>query len=109
MPIYTYRCDSCDRSFEYRQRMSDDPIEQCILCNKTGVRRVINSVGIVFKGNGFYVTDNRGKNGALASARSGGESGEKSGEGSEKSEAKSSVDTVAPAATEKKDKVPAAE
>jgi len=89
--------------------MSDDPIEQCILCNATGVRRVINSVGIVFKGNGFYVTDNRGKNGALASAKSGGEGAEKSADSGEKSETKSSADSITPAAPEKKDKVPAAE
>lgn len=109
MPIYTYRCDSCERSFDFRQRMTDDPIEQCILCNETGVRRVINSVGIVFKGNGFYVTDNRGKNGALASSKSAGESGERSSDSAGKSEAKASADTATPASSEKKDKVPAAD
>lgn len=66
MPIYTYKCDSCRETFEFKQRMTDDPLEKCVLCSENGVRRVINSVGILFKGNGFYVTDNRGKNGALA-------------------------------------------
>lgn len=64
MPIYTYKCDACEQHFEQKQRMSDEPLQDCILCNEKGrVRRVINNVGIVFKGNGFYVTDTRKPNG----------------------------------------------
>jgi len=59
MPIYTYRCNDCDYQFEKRQRMADDPLTECIDCEEGNVRRVVNSVGIVFKGSGFYVTDNR--------------------------------------------------
>ncbi len=59
MPIYTYRCKDCDYQFEKRQRMADDPLTQCVDCEAGEVRRVVNSVGIVFKGSGFYVTDNR--------------------------------------------------
>lgn len=58
MPIYSYRCNECGHEFEQRQRMSDDPLTDCPVC-EGGVRRVVNSVGIVFKGNGFFVTDNR--------------------------------------------------
>ncbi|RMG92201.1 MAG: hypothetical protein D6706_17235 [Chloroflexi bacterium] len=58
MPIYTYRCNDCEDVFEMRQRMTDDPITECPACGGH-VRRVVNSVGIVFKGSGFYVTDNR--------------------------------------------------
>lgn len=61
MPLYTYRCNECDHVFEARQRMSEDPLTACPTC-PGDVRRVINSVGVVFKGNGFYVTDTR-KNG----------------------------------------------
>jgi putative FmdB family regulatory protein len=58
--------------FEARQRMSDDPLSDCPNCDEEALRRVINSVGIVFKGSGFYVTDNRnGKNGAVSSNGSG--------------------------------------
>ncbi len=67
MPIYTYKCDACDQYFEQKQRMSDEPLRDCILCENGRVRRVINSVGIVFKGNGFYVTDTRKANGNSAS------------------------------------------
>lgn len=65
MPIYTYRCKDCEHEFEVRQRMSDDPLTFCPRCDGE-VRRVLNSVGVVFKGSGFYITDSRGgKNAAL--------------------------------------------
>lgn len=65
MPTYVYRCNDCDYTFEARQSMSDDPLSVCPECEAESLRRVINSVGIVFKGSGFYVTDNRDrKNGS---------------------------------------------
>jgi putative FmdB family regulatory protein len=68
MPIYMYKCSECSHRFEFRQRFSDDPLSKCPVC-KGKIRRVINSVGLVFKGSGFYITDNRnGKsNGSLSS------------------------------------------
>lgn len=65
MPIYAYKCVNCEHEFEQRQRMSDRPLEECPVCQGP-VRRVVNSVGIVFKGSGFYVTDNR--NGSSSSS-----------------------------------------
>jgi len=41
--------------------MTDDPLTECPVCAGK-VRRVVNSVGVVFKGKGFYVTDNRSSN-----------------------------------------------
>lgn len=61
MPTYTYKCRECENMFEIKQRFADDPLKDCPSCEEGTVRRVINSVGIVFKGDGFYVTDNRGK------------------------------------------------
>jgi len=58
MPMYTYRCNQCDHEFQVRQRMVDDPLTECPVCGGS-VRRVVSSVGVVFKGSGFYVTDNR--------------------------------------------------
>ena len=55
MPTYTYRCTNCEHQFEARQRMMDDPLTECPECEGK-VRRVVNSVGLVFKGHGFYVT-----------------------------------------------------
>lgn len=72
MPTYTYRCNNCDYEFEIRQRMADDPLTDCPECEtNNALRKVLNSVGIVFKGSGFYVTDSRGKNGAAVPAANG--------------------------------------
>ncbi|WP_420643848.1 FmdB family zinc ribbon protein [Candidatus Leptofilum sp.] len=62
MPTYTYRCNNCEYQFEIKQRMADDPLTDCPECETdNALRKVLNSVGIVFKGSGFYVTDSRGK------------------------------------------------
>lgn len=58
MPTYAYRCRSCGHEFEVFQKISDSPIEKCERCGEP-VNRVFHPVGIVFKGSGFYKTDNR--------------------------------------------------
>jgi putative FmdB family regulatory protein len=60
MPIYVYQCDTCGLTFERRQYMSEPPLVDCPECDGC-VHRVIQPVGIVFKGSGFYVTDNRSR------------------------------------------------
>jgi putative FmdB family regulatory protein len=69
MPIYMYRCTDCGHEFETRQRMTDDPLTDCPVCAGS-IRRVVNSVGVVFKGKGFYVTDNRGSKAQAPSSTS---------------------------------------
>ena len=57
MPTYGYECNSCKHNFEVFQSMKDEPVKECPECGKS-VRRLINGGnGIIFKGNGFYVTD----------------------------------------------------
>jgi putative FmdB family regulatory protein len=56
VPIYEYRCDDCETSFEVLQRMSDDPLETCEKCGGH-LRKVLHPVAIHFKGSGFYTTD----------------------------------------------------
>lgn len=60
MPIYEYECEQCGVRFEKMQRMSDAVLTHCPECNGH-VHRVMQPVGIIFKGSGFYVTDNKGK------------------------------------------------
>ncbi|WP_432494337.1 FmdB family zinc ribbon protein [Kineococcus auxinigenes] len=60
MPTYAYACQQCDHSFEVRQSFSDDALTSCPECSGQ-LRKLFNSVGIVFKGSGFYRTDSRGK------------------------------------------------
>jgi len=60
MPLYEYKCQVCGVRFERRQHMNDDPVKVCPECNGN-VQRLIQPVGVIFKGSGFYVTDNRAK------------------------------------------------
>ena len=60
MPIYEYQCDTCGLRFERRQHMSDEPLKDCPEC-EGHLHRVIQPVGVIFKGSGFYITDNRHK------------------------------------------------
>ncbi|MFC1483341.1 FmdB family zinc ribbon protein [Candidatus Margulisiibacteriota bacterium] len=64
MPKYDYRCTACKKEYEVEQRMSDPPLSMCKLCKSKGrVKRLVskNTLGIVFKGPGFYITDSRKK------------------------------------------------
>ena len=72
MPTYSYHCDSCGHDFEAVQRFADDPLTECPQCG-AAIRRVIQPVGVVFKGSGWYITDSRPKSsgdGAESSSRS---------------------------------------
>ena len=58
MPIYEYECGLCSFRFERKQRFDEEPVATCPQC-RGKARRVINSVPIIFKGSGFYITDSR--------------------------------------------------
>lgn len=58
MPTYEYECLTCGMHFESHQHFNDPPLQQCPEC-RGKVRRVFSPPAIVFKGSGFYVTDNR--------------------------------------------------
>ncbi|MGH2537311.1 MAG: FmdB family zinc ribbon protein [Candidatus Promineifilaceae bacterium] len=58
MPVYLYRCSQCGQELEARQRFSEAPLVECPRC-RGRLRRVINKVGVVFRGSGFYVNDSR--------------------------------------------------
>ena len=67
MPTYQYRCTECGAELEVVQKFSDDSLTVCPECSG-GLRKVFNAVGVVFKGSGFYATDNRTKGKAAAAA-----------------------------------------
>lgn len=71
MPTYQYRCTSCDRELEVFQKFTDDALTECPECSGA-LRKVFNAVGVVFKGSGFYATDNRTKGKANAAAATAG-------------------------------------
>jgi putative FmdB family regulatory protein len=59
MPTYEYKCRKCGHTFEAFQSITADPLSKCPKC-KSPVRRVINGgMGVIFKGSGFYSTDNK--------------------------------------------------
>ncbi len=61
MPLYEYECLECGVRFERLQRKRDADVQACPECGGA-VRRLIQPPGIIFKGSGFYVTDNRRSN-----------------------------------------------
>ncbi len=88
MPTYQYACTACGHQLEAVQSFSDEPLTECPACEGR-LRKVFNSVGVVFKGSGFYRTDSRasgseGKSGAAKPAKPEGSSSgaDSSGSGS---------------------------
>ncbi len=59
VPTYSYACTQCDNRFDIVQSFSDESLTVCPECSGK-LRKLFNSVGIVFKGSGFYRTDSRG-------------------------------------------------
>ena len=57
MPVYEYRCTSCDHLFEVTHEVGGTP-GPCPVCGGPA-RRVFTSVGLIFKGSGFHTTDYR--------------------------------------------------
>jgi putative regulatory protein, FmdB family len=64
VPTYQYACTQCGHQLEAVQSFADEPLTECPACQGR-LRKLFNSVGIVFKGSGFYRTDSRsnGSNG----------------------------------------------
>jgi len=58
MPIYEYECEECRLRFELRRPFSEDGGTACPQC-ASYARRLFSPVPIIFKGSGFYITDNR--------------------------------------------------
>ncbi len=58
MPTYEYRCDKCGEHHEVVQSFRDDPLTECPACGGP-LKKVFGSIGVVFKGSGFYKTDSR--------------------------------------------------
>ena len=85
MPVYTYRCDSCGVQFERHQSFQDAPLKTCPECRKKSLKKVITPTRVIFKGSGFYATDNR--------SSSGGSSRENKPEKTEKKEEPKATET----------------
>ncbi len=73
MPTYQYACTNADgkHQFEVVQSFTDAPVSECPECGSP-VRKVYGSIGVVFKGSGFYRTDSRAKSSSESGSSSDG-------------------------------------
>lgn len=79
MPTYQYKCETCGKEFEVKQRITEPALTTCPdgICTseskgKGQVHRIISrNVGLVFKGSGFYLTDYVHKNNSVSSPANG--------------------------------------
>jgi putative FmdB family regulatory protein len=69
MPVYTYRCENCGVQFEKHQSFTDNPLKTCPECKKKALQKVITPTKIIFKGSGFYATDNKSPSGGSSSTK----------------------------------------
>jgi putative FmdB family regulatory protein len=95
VPTYSYACTECSNRFDAVQAFSDDALTTCEKC--TGrLRKLFGSVGVVFKGSGFYRNDSRestksSTNGSDKSSSSSSSEGSSSSDTSSSSEKSSSA------------------
>jgi putative FmdB family regulatory protein len=84
VPTYQYACTACGHQFDAVQRFSDASLTDCPECAGR-LRKVFSSVGIVFKGSGFYRTDSRaGASGGAVKEKVSADSSTSSGSGDAK-------------------------
>ena len=91
MPTYQYACTNPEgkHEFEVVQSFTDAPVSECPECGSP-VRKVYGSVGVVFKGSGFYRTDSRKSASSSESSAGSNGSGSKDGSSSSTKESSSS-------------------
>ncbi len=66
MPIYAYRCASCDHALDVLQKVSDPLLTVCPSCGQEALRKQLTAAGFQLKGSGWYVTDFRNNGGGAA-------------------------------------------
>ena len=69
MPTYAYRCKDCGHAFDVVQAFTDDALTECPTCGGD-LRKQYGSVGVSFKGSGFYRTDSRSGTGSAGGSTS---------------------------------------
>nr|WP_082848704.1 FmdB family zinc ribbon protein [Oerskovia enterophila] len=99
MPTYAYTCTACGHAFDIHQAFTDDALTVCPECGGR-LRKVFSSVGVTFKGSGFYRTDSRssksssmGAGSASTTPSAGSKSSDSSSSGSSSSGSSSSGST----------------
>ena len=57
MPIYEYKCNLCQQSFDLLQKVNDAPKVECPNCGKDGLKKIVSATTFHLKGTGWYATD----------------------------------------------------
>jgi putative FmdB family regulatory protein len=68
VPIYEYQCKECGYIFEREHAIGEKVKYKCPQCSCSRTQKLVSQVGVIFKGTGFYRTDNR-KNGSCGTTR----------------------------------------
>lgn len=60
MPVYAYNCQTCEKPFEKRLRISsyDEP-QSCPFCDSTDVERVMSQTSFILRGDGWAGKNHR--------------------------------------------------
>ncbi len=99
MPTYQYACTACDHRFDAVQSFSDASLTECPECGGK-LRKLYGSVGVVFKGSGFYRTDSRSESkSAATTAAASTSSSDKPSTSAEKSTSTSTSASSTPASS----------
>jgi putative FmdB family regulatory protein len=103
VPTYEYRCKSCGHGLEVVQSFTDEALTKCPNCKKKQLKKVFGSIGITFKGSGFYKTDSRSGSSAstTSSSSEGGDSSSSTTGTTTETKAEKKADAT-PAKAEKK-------
>lgn len=100
MPTYVYRRKD-GTTFECEQRITEDALQTCPTTGQTVTRVISGGTGLIFKGNGFYLTDYARSNGTSANSPS--ENGASSEGASSSSKEDATSGTKKPAASKTSD------
>jgi putative FmdB family regulatory protein len=59
--IYEYQCKDCGSKFEISLPLGVNLVTPviCNACRSLNVKKLFNSIGVIFKGNGFYQNDKK--------------------------------------------------
>jgi len=57
VPIYEYRCESCEHRLEKLQKMSEGDLVDCPECKRPALKRLVSAAAFRLKGAGWYETD----------------------------------------------------
>ena len=57
MPVYTYKCEECHKQYDELVAIDEPNAVECKHCGMPGVKRIMGTPSLKFRGTGFYATD----------------------------------------------------